>query len=144
MEVNRKQEIFLRWVLGTLLYVVVLGFFNDYTELISITSFSTVALASAVLQALTNMTLSLKSAVGTKLKRRGTHIIIIGLAIWAISFTAKFGFLAVIDIVFGPNVEIASFAGLILLIASMLLLAGFIQLVYSKLGGSKGQTLEIT
>jgi hypothetical protein len=44
----------------------------------------------------------------------------LGLSIWAIMFFSKFVFLEVLDIIFGPAVEVSGFVGLVLIIASML------------------------
>ena len=42
---SHKQRIFRDWTLGTLLYAVVMGFFNDYTDLLDVESFSTLFMA---------------------------------------------------------------------------------------------------
>jgi hypothetical protein len=51
------QELFV----GTLIYAVVLGFFNDYTSIVYAKSFSTIFLAAVLLEALTFLTFELKS-----------------------------------------------------------------------------------
>lgn len=46
--------------MGTLIYAVVMGFFNDNTDYLFFDSFSTVFLAALVMQALTMATFGLK------------------------------------------------------------------------------------
>jgi hypothetical protein len=133
--VNNRQRIFRDWTTGTLLYAVVMGFFNDYTDYLRIESFSTVFLAALVMQALTFFTFSFKGWVSRWYRgRTGTGVKIApGLSIWAIMFFSKFVFLEVIDIVFGEAVEITSFVGLILIIATMVILSRLIELVDRRL-----------
>jgi hypothetical protein len=121
--------------MGTLLYAVVMGFFNDYTDYLSIQSFSTLFLAALVMQALTFATFSFKGEVSRWYRGRtgtGTRIAH-GLSIWAIMFFSKFVFLEVIDIVFGSAVEITSFVGLLLIIATMVISSRLIEMIDSRL-----------
>ena len=132
---NNRQRIFRDWTTGTLLYAVVMGFFNDYTDYLIIESFSTVFLAALVMQALTFFTFSFKGWVSRWYQGRtgtGTKIAH-GLSIWAIMFFSKFVFLEVIDIIFGDAVEITSFVGLILIITTMVILSRLIELVDRRL-----------
>lgn len=55
----RFQELFV----GTLIYAIVLGFFNDYTDIVYAKSFSTIFLAAFLLEVLTFLTFSLKRYV---------------------------------------------------------------------------------
>lgn len=131
-----KQRIFREWTSGTLIYAVVMGFFNDYTDFLQIESFSTVFLAALVMQALTSATFSVKKRVNIWYQGRtgtGTKIAH-GLSIWAIMFFSKFVFLGVIDIVFASAVEISSFVGLMLIIAVMVILSRLIEVIDRKLG----------
>ena len=57
---SRNQLIFAEVLTGFLIYVLVLGLFDDYTSWVSAKSFSTVIFASAVLEALTFLTFLLK------------------------------------------------------------------------------------
>jgi hypothetical protein len=135
---SSKQRIFREWTSGTLIYAVVMGFFNDYTDFLRIESFSTVFLAALVMQALTSATFSVKKRVNSWYQgRTGTGIKIAhGLSIWAIMFFSKFVFLEVINIVFASAVEISSFVGLMLIIAVMVILSGLIEVIDRKLGSA--------
>jgi len=129
---------FREWTSGTLIYAVVMGFFNDYTDFLRIESFSTVFLAALVMQALTSATFSVKKRVSSWYQGRtgtGTKIAH-GLSIWAIMFFSKFVFLEVINIVFASAVEISSFVGLMLIIAVMVILSRLIEVIDRKLGSA--------
>ena len=60
------QELFV----GTLIYVMVLGLFNDYSSVVYARSFSTILLASAVLEILTYLAFKLKGSIVRWLKDR--------------------------------------------------------------------------
>lgn len=140
MATNSRQQIFREWTSGTLIYAVVMGFFNDYTDFLHVESFSTVFLAALVMQALTFATFGLKKVVTRWYRGRsgsgtGTKIAH-GLSIWAIMFFSKFVFLGVINIVFGSTVEISSFIGLVLIIAVMVIFSRLIEVIERKLGGT--------
>lgn len=128
--ISARQRIFRDWTLGTLLYAAVMGFFDDYTDYLIVESFSSLFLAAFVMQALTFFTFGLKKTVSRWYRgRSGTGIKVAhGLSIWAIMFFSKFVFLEVIDIIFGDAVNVTSFVGLILIIASMVVLQRLIDL----------------
>lgn len=136
MAINSRQRIFREWTSGTLIYAVVMGFFNDYTDFLRIESFSTVFLAALVMQALTFATLGIKKQVSRWYRgRTGTRSKVAhGFSIWAIMFFSKFVFLWVIDIVFGGAVEVSSFVGLMLIIAVMVIVSRLIDGIELKLG----------
>lgn len=106
--VNTKQKLFRDMVLGTLLYAVVLGFFNDYTSYLYTASFSVTFLAAFVMQVLTYLTLSLKNRTVRWFKNRNGRFSKVGLVlgVWLIMFLSKFVFLEVIDFVFGYTIDI--------------------------------------
>ena len=133
---SRKQRIFVDWVLGTLLYAVVLGFFNDYTDLLRIASFSTLFAAALVLQALTAATFRVKDIVTKPFADRSSRRSRLGygLSLWAISFFSKFVFLEVIVLIFGSAVKINGFVGLMLIVATMVVASKAIEATYSRLG----------
>lgn len=120
--VNRRQKVFREWTTGTLLYAVVMGFFDDYTEFLDVTSFSTLFLAAFVMQALTYGTLQLKRLAVSRFTGSSVGVgskVATGFTVWAIMFLSKFVFLAVLDILFGPSVQVSGFLGLVLIIVTM-------------------------
>lgn len=132
---NNKQTVFREVILGTLVYAVVLGFFNDYTDILQTRSYSTTFLVAIVMEVLTYLTFMLKGKVASQFKHKpGTwnkfgHIV----GVWLILFLSKFVFLAVIDFVFGNSVTISGFIGLMAIIITMTIAKESIDYAYRKL-----------
>lgn len=125
-----RREIFRDLTTGTLLYVVVMGFFDDYTSLLDISSHSILVLASLVMQLLTFGTLQLKKVVANRIKgdREQANKVVLGFAVWAIMFFSKFVFLEVIDILFGDNVNFSGFIALAIVVAATLVVDKLLEL----------------
>lgn len=132
---STKQELFREIVLGTLVYSVVLGFFNDYTEIIHTGTYSTTFLVAVVLEILTFITFWLKGLVVKKFKGRedSRYKVALVFGVWLIMFLSKFVFLAAIDFIFGGNVKVSGFIGLVLIIAIMAISKKIIEIIYGKL-----------
>lgn len=132
---SNKQLIFREMVLGTLVYAVVLGFFNDYTSILSTKSYSTTFLVAVVLQVLTYFTLLLKKKVAGRFRQKSGRWSKVGLVmgVWLVLFVSKFVFLAVIDFIFGQAVEISGFIGLMAIIVVMTLAKESIDYLFNKL-----------
>lgn len=130
-----KQKLFSDMILGTLVYAVVLGFFEDYTNILNTWSYSTTFLVAIVMQILTYLTFWLKSKIINKFKNKEEkiYIAIMIFAVWLIMFFSKFVFLAVIDFIFRDSVEISGFIGLIIIILIMTLVKKIIDTIYIKL-----------
>ena len=122
-------------VLGTLVYAVVLGFFNDYTTILSTSSYSITFLVAIVMQLLTYLTLLLKKKVANHFKQKnGTFSkVALILSVWLILFLSKFIFLAVIDFIFGQYVQISGFVGLLAIILTMTIAKQLIDYVFNAL-----------
>lgn len=122
-------------VLGILVYAVVLGFFEDYTNIISTWSYSTTFLVAIVMQLLTYATFWFKSLVVKQFKgkegKKSKAALIFG--VWLILFLSKFVFLLVIDFIFGGSVEISGFIGLVIIIITMSAVKKAIDIIYTKL-----------
>jgi len=63
-----KQRVFREMLIGTLIYSVVIGFFNDYTNIISTRSYSITFALAMVLQLLTFLAIYINSLVVKYLK----------------------------------------------------------------------------
>ena len=89
-----RQQAFREMVLGTLVYAVVLGFFEDYTEILSTWSYTTTFLVAIVLQLLTYATLWLKSLVVRHFrgKEGRKSFALMAFVVWLIMFSSKFVF----------------------------------------------------
>jgi hypothetical protein len=130
-----RQDLYAETVIGTLVYSVVLGFFDDYTRLVEVTSYSTLFLAAFVLQLLTWLTFRVKDlATGLVGDGDGTrHKVGRGFAIWAVMFGSKFVFIEVIDLVFGDAVEFSGFVAVLVLVATTTVLGRLGEVVYERL-----------
>lgn len=129
-----KQEIYRNMILGVLLYSVVLGFFNDYTDILDTRSYSTTFAVAIVLQVLTFATLLLKDRIVAHFRKKdSTHKLLLGFSLWLLMFLSKFVFLDVIDIIFGSYVTISGFVGLLLIIISLTLVQYLVETVDKKL-----------
>ncbi len=131
-----RQLLFREMVLGTLVYTVVLGFFNDYTTLFHTNSYSTTFLVAFVLQVLTYLTLLLKKRVAGRFTHKTGFWSKAGLvgSVWAVLFLSKFVFLAVIEVLFRSYVEISGFVGLMVVIVIMTVAKQGIDYIFNKLG----------
>lgn len=132
---SSKQILFREMTLGILVYAVVLGFFNDYTNILNTSSYSTTFLVAIVLQVLTYLTLLVKKQVAGKFKHKpgaGNKAGLV-LGVWLVLFLSKFVFLAVIDVLFGSSVEISGFVGLMAVIITMTLAKEGIDYAFNKL-----------
>ncbi|HEY6629225.1 MAG TPA: hypothetical protein VI193_09615 [Acidimicrobiia bacterium] len=135
---SNKQRVFFDWTLDTLLYLVVLGFFSEYTDGVTIDSFTLIFLASLVLYVLTYVTFGFKRRVGVWYSSRPERRIAHFFSIWAILFFSKFIFLEVLDLVFGDAVDFANFLWLMAVLVVVVVLGMVMELIYSKLGDGEG------
>lgn len=130
-----KQQLFRDMLIGTLLYSVVIGFFNDYTDILSTKSYSITFALAVVLQALTFLTLLIKDWVVKKSKlfngKKSKAVLILG--VWSISFFSKFIFLWAIGIIFKDSVQLDGFINILLVVFTMLIIQKLINLIDSSL-----------
>lgn len=116
-----SQKTYREWVLGTLVYMVILSLFDDYTNFVYIKSASTIFFASLVLQALTFWTLGFKKWISSKFtyaehkKFKPAKFF----TIWFVLFSSKFVFLWAIDVIFGKYVQFSGFLALMTIIIFM-------------------------
>lgn len=132
---SQKQLVFREMVFGTLVYAVVLGFFADYTSILETKSYSTTFLVAIVMQLLTYLTLLVKQRVVTQFSSSSGIMNKTGLVVgvWLVLFLSKFVFLAVIDVLFGENVQISGFVGLLAIIVTMTIAKELIDYIFAKL-----------
>lgn len=131
-----RQKMFQEMVLGILVYAVVLGFFEDYTDILSTWSYSITFLTAVVMQVLTYITFQLKDVVVNRFKGREgkKYLAAMIFGVWLIMFFSKFVFLAVINFIFGEAVTLSGFVGLVLIIATMTVIKKLIDQIYLNLG----------
>lgn len=120
---------------GILLYTVVLGFFNDYTDILHTGTYSITFSVAVVMQILTYLTFMLKDWVVAKFKNSQIESKFwLVFSIWLIMFFSKFVFLGVISVIFSEDVEISGFVGLLAIVACLTLVQKLVELIYAKLG----------
>ncbi len=136
---TNRQLLFQELLIGSLIYTVVFGFFNDYTDILTTYSYSTTFLASLVMMAMTFPAFRLKSHLAKKF-RKNTSLMI--LSIWGVMFFSKFIFLGTLDLIFGNYIYISGFVGLVLIIATATILQKLTNVVYHRLAPTK-EVLEL-
>lgn len=137
-EPTPRQDVYRELLVGTLIYAVVFGFFDDYTDLLRTSSYSMTFLAALVMQCLVYPTFRLKGWIARWFRRREGAWYKVGLVmgVWSVMFFSKFVFLAVLDRVFGHAVEIGGFIGLVAMITCATVLGQLSKVVYQKLGAA--------
>lgn len=137
---TKEQQTYRELFVGTLIYAVVLGFLNDYTNIVYAKSFSYIFFASLVLEILTYFTFVLKSVVLKRLRnsKYGHHKTLAVFIIWLILFVSKFVFVEIIDLLFGNDVNIHGFFGILLVVASVTIIHRVAEDIFRRLGHSSG------
>ena len=133
---NSQQLLFKEMFVGTLIYAVLLGFFNDYTNIVNAKSFSTIFYAAFVLQTLTYSVFMIKGKVFSKFSQSSErkHKFLMIFTIWFILFVSKFIFIWVIDFIFGSNINISGFFGILILALAATVLAKLSDYIFKSLG----------
>lgn len=133
---NQKQLLFKELFVGTLIYCVVLGFFNDYTAIVSAKSFSTIFMASIVLEILTYIAFIIKSHLVETLKHRKGAIykVLLFFSVWLVLFLSKFVFIWIIDRLFGSYITIHGFFGILFVVLSVTIIHKLADITFKKLG----------
>lgn len=133
--ISPRQLLFKEFFVGTLIYAVVLGFFNDYSTIVEAKSFSTIFFASIVLQILTIFAFYLKGKIVEWLKQRSGlfYKVLMVLCVWLVMFLSKFVFIWVIDSIFGNYINIYGFFGILLVVVSVTVIHKLADLVFKLL-----------
>jgi amino acid transporter len=131
-----RQIAFKELFVGTLLYAVILGFLGDYTDFVTVGTFSTIFLASIVLEILTYLTFMLKAAVLRRYRQRYGQLKILTtiLLIWPIMFVSKFVFVWFIDVLFSGSIDIQGFWGILIVVVSVTVVHKLADAVFVQLG----------
>jgi L-asparagine transporter-like permease len=132
---NSKQKSYHDIILGILLYSVVLGFFNDYTNIINTGTYSITFAVAVVMEILTYVTLLFKEFVVRKFKSIDGHKyrVVMYFSVWMVLFFSKFVFLEVIAIVFRNEVKISGFIGLLIIVLCLVIAEKIVNIVDQKL-----------
>ncbi len=137
---SSNQLLFKEIFVGTLIYAVVLAFFNDYTPIVEAKSFSTIFYASMLLEILTLVAFSIKRRIVGWLKGRKntTYAVAIFFCVWLVMFLSKFVFIWAVDFVFGKNISINGFFGILAVALCVTVVHKLADYIFVKLDGQQG------
>ncbi len=133
---NARQLAFKELVVGTLIYAAVLSFFDDYSSIVTATSFSTIFLAAAVLELLTWGAFLLKGSIVRHFKGHPhpSRKVIMAFGVWLVLFLSKFVFIWVVDFLFGSNIDIHGFFGILIIVACVTIAHRLADRIFVRLG----------
>ena len=134
-----RQRIFLLYFVGALVDLVVLGLFNEYSDKVFVDSFTTMLLASVLLQLLLKATIAVEHRVAGyfKAKPGGWMKFMRFFCAWLVLFGSKFVILEALDLAFGESVKFEGvFHGivwLIIVVITMVIVEEIVVRFYRKL-----------
>lgn len=136
---SSRQLLFKEMFVGTLIYTIVLGFFDDYTSIVEATSFSYIFLAAIILEVLTRAAFAVKDAIVRRLRHRGTPraIALMVFGVWFVLFSSKFVFIWAIDLVLGDDVNINGFFGIFAVALLVTVAHRSADIVFGRLGDTR-------
>jgi len=134
-----RQRLFAYFLTGTLIDLVVLGLFAQFTDKVYVDSFSTMLLAAIVLQILLKATISIEHRVLARFKGK-TGAAWTGLKFfvaWLILFGSKFVILEALSFVFEKDIHFSGIwhgiIWLIIVVVTMLIVEQLVFRLYRKL-----------
>jgi hypothetical protein len=134
-----RQRLFLLYFVGALVDLVVLGLFDEYSDKVFVDSFTTMVLASIVLQLLLKATIAVEHKVAAyfKAKPGGFMKFMRFFCAWLVLFGSKFVILEALSLAFGDNVKFEGvFHGivwLIIVVVTMIIAEEIVVRIYRKL-----------
>lgn len=144
IEHNRNQHLFIKYTFAILIDLTVLNLFDEYSEYVTLSSFTYSLVAAILLQLLLQITLKIEHKVAEYFKKKeGIKAKILrGFSTWAILFVSKLVMLKVIELIFpnsihfgGPLHGAVIFVGVI----AAMVIAEQIVIKIHRLLGSKSQ-----
>jgi hypothetical protein len=136
---SNRQRLFLLYFVGALVDLVVLGLFDQYSDKVYVESFTTMLLASIVLQFLLKGTIAIEHWVASHFKGKagGWWKTLRFFCAWLVLFGSKFVILEALDIAFGDSVSFEGvFHGivwLIIVVITMVIVEELVVRFYRKL-----------
>jgi hypothetical protein len=102
-----RQRLIMRYLFGVLIDLVVLGLFNEFSNSVTVASFSWTLLAAILLQALLKATIAIEHYVAEYFNaRQGSFMKVMRfVGAWLVLFLSKFVIMEVITFVFGDKVR---------------------------------------
>ncbi|WEZ85415.1 hypothetical protein P6U16_25290 (plasmid) [Rhizobium sp. 32-5/1] len=104
---TNRQRLIIRYLFGVLIDLVVLGLFDEFSDSVTVASFSWSLLAAVLLQALLKATIAIEHYVAEFFKaRQGAFMKFMRFfGAWVVLFLSKFVILEAITFVFGDRVR---------------------------------------
>ena len=135
-----RQRLFVRYVTGTLIDLVVLNLFAQYWHSVHVESFSISLLAAAMLQVLLKLTIAAehKVAVFFNARQGGFMKFMRFFGAWFVLFGSKFVILEALSFVFGDTIHFDGrwhgIIPLIIVVVTMLIAEELIVRLYRRIG----------
>jgi hypothetical protein len=134
-----RQRLFMRYFTATLIDLVVLGLFDEYSSKVFVHSFTIALLAAILLQILLKVTIAIEHRVAGYFKSKPGRLMVFlrFFCAWLILFGSKFAILEALSFTFGKDVRFeGAFHGLVALIivvVTMLLVEELVVRFYRRL-----------
>jgi len=134
-----RQRVFLRYVMATLVDLVVLLLFAEYWEHVTVNSFTVALLAAVVLQVLLKLTILVEHKVAAyfKAKPGGFAKFMRYFAAWVVLFGSKFVILEALALAFGDRLSFGGpfhgIVALIVVVVAMLVVEVVLVKLYRRL-----------
>ena len=134
-----RQRLFLLYFVGALVDLVVLGLFEEYSDKVTVDSFTTMLLASIVLQFLLKATIAVEHKVAAYFKSKpgGFMKFMRYFCAWLVLFGSKFVILEALDLAFGDKVQfegvLHGIVWLIIVVVTMVIVEEIVVRIYRKL-----------
>ncbi|HSD17952.1 MAG TPA: hypothetical protein VLC71_11935 [Thermomonas sp.] len=135
-----RQRLFVRYLMGTLIDLLVLNLFVEYWDKVSIDSFSISLLAAILLQILLKVTIAIEHKVAVYFNARpgGLMKFFRYFFAWLVLFGSKFVILEALSFAFGDSVRFAGIyhgiVTLIVVVVVMLIAEEAVVRLYRRLG----------
>ena len=134
-----RQRLFLLYFVGALVDLVVLGLFDEYSDKVFVDSFTTMMLASIVLQLLLKATIAVEHKVAAYFKSKpgGLMKFMRFFCAWLVLFGSKFVILEALSLAFGDSVKFEGvwhgIVWLIIVVVTMVIAEEIVVRIYRKL-----------
>jgi hypothetical protein len=143
--INRKQQLFIRYIVAILIDLTVMNLFNEYwPEYMHITSFTLSLFAAVLLQVLLQLTLKVEHIVATYFfeGKSGLKVNILrGLTAWTLIFISKLVMLKAISIAFSGEIAfggpVHGVVAFIIIIATMIIAEQILLKIHNALADTK-------
>jgi hypothetical protein len=137
---STRQRLFVRYFTGVLIDLVVLNLFDEYSDKVSVDTFTLSLLAAVLLQVLLKATIAVEHQVALYFKDRpgGFNTFMRYFCAWLVLFGSKFVILEALSFAFGDSVRfegaLHGLITLIVVVVIMLIVEEAVVRLFRKLG----------